>query len=441
MKAECLADQIPPHSIETEQALVGTILLGYDIAKIKSILFADDFYREAHRIIFSAMTALDEDDSVKEIGLVSVCTYLQNNNQLDVIGGAAYLASLTDIISSLANVDHYIRIIKEKAVLRNIIKTSVKTATLAYKGKESSEMILAGLQRKISAIVAMAEAVDIPNNMSKGFDELLKSFVVKKTHLKCLNKVIVGLPNDVTVIMGQTSMGKTSLALGLMQQLAIKNNQHVAYFGPHVTEDEICFRILCSMCQISTKTLKRGSATKEQLSQLTQAHNTFRTTPVSIFAMPDKMSAMGINMKTRALAKKCQSTGNMGGIIIENLQDLFWPEGNLNPREELEVIFGCFKSLALDLGIPVIISSQVKREVDERENKRPRPSDARGTSHIESLARLILILYWEGYYFPDKIAKNPDEWIPAEIASYKDGPPTISQAEFNTKFLSWRDIE
>ncbi len=422
-----LSKMIPPQAIESEQVLLGMLLLGKWDGKDFS---SDFFYRDAHKIIFQSAKELQE-KSV-QIELVSMAQYLIDNELNDVIGGPAYLASLIDIISGITDINYHIKVVREKAMLRKIISLASEVAETAYEPSAKCKNILARLQRKTNDIISMT---DVSNTSTTGmnFDSLMSNFIVRETHLGCLDKVIAGLPNDVVVIGGRTSMGKTSLALGFLRKIAIEDKSRVAYFGAGVTIKEVYFRLLSAMCLLDTNLIKRGSINSAQRQRLAEAHKIIDDMPKSIFTMSEKMSAMDINITTRALAEK--SSEKLGAIIIENLQQLTWPEKFQSRKDELDVIFECFKSLALDLNIPIIISSQVKREVDEREDKRPHPSDLSGSGDIENLARLILLLYWDGYY----VKEDVDGWIPAEIAIYKDGVPSVVYPEFNPATLSWRD--
>lgn len=422
--------RIPPQNIEVEQAILGTILI---TGKIPSNLLSEWFYKDHHRIIFSAMLALSAGGKIDPITLTN---YLRDKNKLEQVGGGVYIANLASLIPSISKIDEYARIIREKAVLRKIIGASHEVMQISYEEQGDVPEILASWQRQLYEIQASFGVLD-DEKMDMGFDDLLAGFVAKETHLQCLNNAIGGLPSDVIVVGGATSMGKTSLNLGFLYHLAIKNKERVAYFGPNVRKEEIYLRLLCAMSGISNKSIRRGDIPSKERQKLMKFHAEINSAPISIFTMPEKMSVMDIVSKTRALVEK----GDIGAIMIENLQQLFWPESISKRKDELDLIFACLKALAIDLSIPVIISSQINRDVSLREDKRPKPTDLLGTSDIESLARLIILLYWDGYYYPQKNLKDKKGFEPAEIHVYKTGPPTILEARINPLSFQWKDME
>lgn len=427
---------IPPQNIEAEQALLGTILLK---GIVPGNLSPDDFYKDSHRKIFLAMSALTNEDKHEKVDSLTLANYLKDKNELEEVGGYAYISMLSSFIPSASKIPLYVEIIKKKSALRKIISATTEAAQLSFEEQGDIPIILAGLQKQIDEILVTL-GTTTQDDMDIDLNTLLKDFRSKETHLQCLNNTVGGLPNDVIVVGGATSMGKTSLTLGFLQQIAIKDKQRVAYFGSGVRKEEIFLRLLSSMCAIESRVLKRGSSNKKQREALSRAHRAIVQAPISIFTMPEKMSAMDIAASTRALLREYDKE-EIGVIIIENLQQLIWPEPTKTRKEELDAIFNHLKALAVSLDIPVIISSQVNREVSLREDKRPKPTDLSGTSDIEGLARLILLLYWDDYYNPERNSQNSDGWVTAEIAVYKTGPPKILNLKFNPLFFQWKDAK
>ena len=434
-----LKEMIPPSDMEVEIALLGILLILAEDAlelfeDILEIISAKDFYRDAHKIIFSAMTELYQNN--KPFDLVSVSNYVKKQNNLDAIGGPAYLASLTDIIPMSSALISYAKTIKEKSVRRQVISSSANIASQGYDETISTKELLARWHREFDAI-SMDSTSLTKSALPTDLGSLLNSFSVTETHIRSLNNVIGGLPNDVTIILGQTSMGKTSLALGFLQKFLFEDNLSVAYFGPHIKQEEILFRLFVSRSQIHERKIKRGNLTNEERDLLGKIHQEFlsRKSALNIFCMEDKqMCTVQIGETVRKFHKK----EPLGIVVIENLQQLVWPEKIPKRNEELEIISGHLKALGNDLNIPIVISSQVKKQVDERDDKRPLPSDLAGTSEGERLARLILCLYRKGYY-TDKAPG--DEWEEAEIRNFKYGHSTTINLRFNPSTFTWRDKE
>lgn len=422
------ARQAPPQDLEAEQVVLGSVLIGK--ASPDVIPNPDFFYRDAHKEIAKAILEIRNSDSEKETDLVTVTGWLNNKNKLDQVGGPAYLASLTDI--AYFNPGH-VEIIVEKAILRKVVSSLSDVAMKAYNEQHDVDAILAEMQRETNEILSMS-ASKSAENMDIGLDDLMGSFLAKETHLSCLNEAVGGLPIGVTVIGGQTSMGKTSLALGLLKKIAIDDEMPVAYFS-RFSIPQIYFRLLASMCKIDNNVLKRGNVNKEQRVLLSESRNTINGS-FSPYTLDKKTSVMDVICKSRALAK--DNPEGLGGIIVENLQELTWPEKTRSRKEELDIIVKALDDLSLDLAAPVVLSSQVNRDISDREDKRARPTDMLGTSDIESLARMILIPYWDEYY-SKKESQHEDGSFEAEIAVHKSGSPTTLKLRFNPMWMSWYD--
>ena len=434
-EVDILRGMISPQNTDAEQLVLGTILLTESLpAELLKVLSASDFYRDAHKTIFSDILVLAEKN--KPISLPSLFDYLGTQEKLEEIGGASYLAHLTDCIPEKSNLIEYAKSIREKAIRRNIIAISSEIASNGYDEKISLEELLAKLNRKIDELLSSAIGTTSAE-ITSDFGSLMSSFVSTETHLPSLNSSTGGLPNDLTVILGQTSMGKTSLGLGFLQKILFEERKPVAYFGPQIKPKDIFFRIICSQLQIPASKIMRGNLTKEKRNQAEKIHRQLLEKKLlNIYTMDKRMSVMDITITAKALAEK----GNLGYVQIDNLQQLIWPEKIAKRNEELELITGALKKLGNDLQIPVVVSSQIIRDVDKREDRRPLPSDsdAAGTSEIERLARLVLCLYRDDFYHPETVKKEQG-WRDAEISVFKNGPPTILGVKFNPTTLSWQD--
>lgn len=425
---------IPPQNLEAEQSVLGAVLSGK--AGVEIIPRPEFFYRDAHKIIASAILSLTANESVQKVDLISVTNWLNDNNKLDQIGGPVYLASLFDEAPIFFNPKHK-EIIEKKALLRRIIQVSGEVVAKAYQEQSDFDGILAGWQRGLNEVMSELTSGST-ESMDVGFDELMGHFSARETHLRCLDDAIGGLfGGDVIILGGRTSMGKTSLVLGLLSKIAIENKQPSIYFGPEVTKEKIYGRLLSSNCRIGFRSLRRGKVEKNQREMLRNFHKKINESPIHILATSGKINAVDIVMQTKSLAEKLKE--EMGLVIIENLQQLTWPEKTKDRKEEIDLIYGCLKSLAMELNVPIVISSQIKREVEDREDKRPLPSDLSGSGDIESLADTILILYRDEYYYPERTDKANEGSVDAEITVYKTGPPTVLHLGFNSDFLLWED--
>jgi replicative DNA helicase len=425
-----------PYDIDIEMEVLGTLILTLEeqpnILNDISELLPCHFYRNAHQKVFDGVLTLKNNGIV--VNLLTLTDLFKRRNELDEVGGAAYLASLTDIFANRKALTTYAELIKEKALRRQVYFSAESIARNSCDEENFSfPALLANWDRKLKEIEKSYGRNKQPKKIDVDFDELMLGFLSTPTHLEELNAITGGLPNDLTIILGQTSMGKTSLALGFLQKLLFEEKLPVVYFGPQIKPGDIPFRIFCSKGQISAKDIKRGRCSEKERKILRLIYEEIKTLPLFVYTMSERMSAIDIAATVRNLAEKEKEKPSI--VVIENLQQLIWPEKIGKRHEELEIITSHLKALADDLQVPVVISSQIKKEVDERKSKRPMPSDASGTSEIERLARSILALYREDYY----CQKTQLGWQTAEIAVYKDGEPAVLSVEFNPATLTWRD--
>jgi len=424
---------VPPQDIEAEQSVLGSVLIGK--ASPDVIQSSEFYYRDAHKEIARAIVEIRDSDSNKEVDLITVTGHLKDKNKLDQVGGPAYLASLTDDAPIFFSPGH-VEIIREKSFLRAAISSGTEVVMAAYQEQDNPEGILAKWERKLIEVMERFSM----NNREKlevDFNDLMNSFLSREVNLNCINDAIGGLPtNGVTIIGGQTSMGKTSLALGFMKKIAIDDRLPVAYFG-RITQDQIYFRLMTAMCKIGFKSLKRGNINGEERKALREVHDVIEKAPIYFYPLGKKTSTMDIISQARALSG--EKRGKIGAIIVENLQELVWPERTKSRKEEIDIIVKSLNHLTMSLHAPVVLSSQVNRDVSDREDKRARPTDMLGSSDIESLARLILLPFWEEYYLKNGSASE-DGSVDAEIAIYKTGSPTVLSLIFNPNFLLWEDV-
>ena len=429
--------KIPPQNLESEQIVLGAVLLG---KSIPADLSMEKFYREQHKKIFNAIRELNA-SGVETIDIGMVCNYLAEHNELEVVGGAAYVATLTSIPPLRFDLNMHVDIIRKKAALRGVIQTSTEIVMLSYDEQFDLDMILAKWQRELNEIITnLASKGSV--NLDMDFETLMSRLSARDTHLECINSTMGGLHDgDVIIVAGRPSMGKTSLVMGFLDQISLKDGLSTVYFGQQVTPEKICARLLSATCQVGLADLRRGKITKKERVSLQKAHSKIiKAKNIKVVATPDTFSAMHIAGETRALFQRLgKERKKLSLVVIENLQQLTWPEKMSSRKDEIDAIYGCLKSLAMELHIPIVISAQINREVEKRENKRPLPSDIKNSGGIEELADVVLLLYRPGYYHEGGGAVDKDGWSEAEIYGYKGGPPGVLHLQFNASCPSWRD--
>lgn len=421
---------IPPRNIEAEMSVLGAMLIEREaICKVKEILSADSFYREAHKKIFIAISDLHQSD--KEVDLVILAEELTKRGQMEEIGGVSYIDEILNCTPTATNADYYARIVKKKAVLRKLIGAATEIIQMVYEEREDLDLILAKSQKLFSDVLAQADGENMLGKLEIGQGDLKSHFSHRETPFEELNRLLGGFfGGELIVVGGRPGMGKTSFVLECLRHTAIKNQRPVIYFGSETTKQIIYSRLLSSICDVDIRDLRRGKIANGQ--KLTAAHKEIDSAPIYLLAIKDKISAVLLVSQVRTLMKKIE---DLGLVIVENIQQLIWPEKFKTRKEEVDVILEALKALAIETNAPIILSSQINREVDERENKRPLPSDLKETGRIEELADKILLIYRENYY-AKSTANLPEQ---GEIIIAKGGPSEILPLKFYGAYLSWRN--
>ncbi|MFH1077326.1 MAG: replicative DNA helicase [Pseudomonadota bacterium] len=431
MVAEISLHKIPPQNIEAEQSILGSILIEngvlYDVVEFLSEW---DFYREAHRRIYHGILALFEKS--EPIDLVTLSNILKDQNQLEAIGGSAYLAELVDHVPIAVNASQYAKIIREKSILRSLISATSKVAGRCY---ESSGDVDEVLDYAESAIFEISE-----NKITPSFyplrDIITQSFKTledRSEHKDFITGVPSGFhdldaitagfqPSDLIIIAARPSMGKTAFALNIAENAAIESGIPVAVFSLEMSKEQLAMRLLCSRAKVDSFRLRTGFLKKEDWSRLTRAAGVLSEAEIYIDDSPS-ISVMEI----RAKARRLKLDKNLGLVIIDYLQ-LMKGRASAERRElEISEISRSLKALAKELNIPVVALSQLNRKVEERQNKRPMLSDLRESGAIEQDADLISFIYRDEVYNKSSDADNIAEII---VAKQRNGPTGLVKLAF-----------
>lgn len=441
--------KIPPQNIEAEQCVLGGVLLENEaISKVLEIMIADDFYRESHRKICHSMIELFEKS--EPIDLITLTNILKSNNQLDEVGGAAYLASLVDNIPTAANIGYYAKIVKEKSILRGLINAATEIVARGYEDggdvvdlldqaeksifqisesqiKPSFYEIKSLLKESFKTIEKLYESREIVTGVPTGFDEI--------------DKLTTGFqPADLIIIAGRPSMGKTAFSLNIAQYAAIKKNIPAALFSLEMSKEQLVLRMLCSEAKVDAHRLRGGFLGEEDWPKLTRAAGILSEAPIFIDDTP-ALSVLEMRAKTRRL----MAEHKLGLVIVDYLQLMrgrgLFARGRSSETREQEIsdITRSLKSLAKELHIPVIALSQLNRRVEERQNKRPQLADLRESGAIEQDADLIAFIYRDEIY--DRSDDNPNKGI-AEIiiGKQRNGPVGEVKLAFLDKYTTFENL-
>jgi replicative DNA helicase len=411
--------------MEAEQSVLGAILIENEaLIKAIELLQVDDFYREAHRQIYAAMIKLYEKNTpVDQITLVE---HLKQKNKLAEVGGLTYVAELADTIPTAANIEYYAKIVREKAILRNLITNATGIVAKATSGEEEIEDILDFSEKtifEISEHQIKASYYPLKSILHSTFKDIEQLYEKKQ--------LITGVPSgfadldektsgfqrsDLIIIAGRPSMGKTAFCLNIAQHAATENQVPTVIFSLEMSKEQLALRMLCSEARVDNHKLRSGHIAENEWGKLTMAAGRLAEASLYIDDTP------GISVfEMRAKARRLQAEHGLGMIIIDYMQLMSGSKNRSDSREqEISEISRSLKALAKELNVPVLALSQLNRRLEDRTDKRPQMSDLRESGAIEQDADVILFIYRDEVYHPDsEEAKGTAEVI---IGKQRNGP-------------------
>lgn len=421
--------RVPPHSLESEQSVVGGLLLDNQAwDRIGDVIRADDFYRYDHRVIFEHIAKLI--DGSKPADVITVYESLQSSGKAEDVGGLAYLNTLATNTPSAANIRRYAEIVRDRAVLRRLITISDDIATTALnpQGKDT-KTILDEAESKIFKIAedgargagGFQDLQPVLSKVVERIDELYhrdstSDITGISTGFVDLDSKTSGLqPGDLIIVAGRPSMGKTAFSLNIGEHVAVEEGHAVAVFSMEMGATQLAMRLLGSVGRLDQHRLRTGRLTDEDWPRLTYAVEKMQNAQLFIDETP-ALSSMEVRARCRRLARQC---GQLGLVIIDYLQLMGSSSPGENRATEISEISRSLKGLAKELNCPVIALSQLNRSLEQRPNKRPVMSDLRESGAIEQDADVILFIYRDEVYNPDSPDKGTAEII---IGKQRNGP-------------------
>ncbi len=438
-----LIDRIPPQNIEAEQAVLGAMLIKKEaISEVVTILIGTDFYRDAHRIIFDAMLELFNKNEA--VDLITITEQLRKNEQLDKVGGIAYVTSLANSVPTAANIEYHAKIVKEKGQLRHLINSATAIAGMGY---EDNENVIDVMDKAEKMILEVAEKrgggdfTPIKNILLDTFSKIEVLYASKggitgtPTGFKDLDKLTSGLqPSDLILVAARPSMGKTAFTLNLATHIAVREKKAVAFFSLEMSKEQLVQRMLCSEGAIDSQRLRIGELDDKDWGKLISAADRLSTAPIFI----DDTAGITV-MELRSKARRLKTEYDLKLIVIDYLQLMQGSssKGGDNRQQEISEISRSLKALARELNVPVIALSQLSRSVESRQVKKPMLSDLRESGSLEQDADIVMFLYREDYYDPDTENKNITDVI---IAKHRNGPVDTIQLFFHKQFTKFADL-
>ena len=433
--------KVPPHDEDAEQAVLGSMLTDNDaVMAAVEVLKEDAFYREDNKIIYQAILNLYSKS--EPIDIITLKDELELMGKFEQVGGFEYLASLPDKVPTTANVQKYIKIVEEKSVLRNLIKTANEIIELGYNPTEDVEDIMDGAEKKIFDIMQSKNTksyTPIKDVLVESFTNLEKLYNQKQhvtgvpTQFYDLDDKTAGLHgSELILVAARPAMGKTAFALNIATNAALRANVPVAIFSLEMSKDQLVNRMLCSEAMVDSNKVRTGKLDEEDWTKLAEAIGPLSEAGVYIDDTPG-ISVMEIRTKCR----KLKMEKNIGLVVIDYLQLISGSNKRNGSREqEISEISRSLKVLAKELNVPVIALSQLSRAVEQRDDHRPMLSDLRESGAIEQDADIVMFLYRDDYYNKESAEKDIAEVIIAKQRGGSTGTVKLYWMGNYTKFVN-----
>ncbi len=433
---------LPPQNLDAEQAVLGTILLqDKSVLKIAELISPEDFYRDAHKTIYRAMLDLFEKREPHD--LITVTSLLNDRNKLEEIGGATYLASLTDIIPFSGTLVHHAEIIRKKSVLRQLILTTSEVAARCYDAQDDIDALVDEAEKTIFEIAQSKKKQGfqpMSDIVPRAFDRITKLFDRQEhitgvaTGYDELDRMTAGMqPADLIILAGRPSMGKTALVMNMVQHAAIIEKIPVAVFSLEMSMEQLALRMLCSIGRIDSQRIRTGRLLDKDWPDLTRATGILAEAPIHI----DDTAGIGV-LEMRAKARRLKSEHDLGMVVVDYLQLMQGRAKTENRTQEISDISRSLKAMAKELDVPVIALSQLNRGLESRTDKRPQLSDLRESGAIEQDADVIGFIYRDEVY--NKAEDNPNRGL-AEIiiGKQRNGPTGTVRLTFLAEFTTFEN--
>lgn len=435
--------RIPPHDIEAEQAIIGSMLTDKDavIAAVE-VLQEQDFYREDNKIIYSAILNLY--NRAEPIDIITLKAELKSMGKFEAVGGLEYIVQLPDKVPTTSNVEQYIKIVEEKSMLRALIKTADELITLGYDPTQEVEQVIDTAEKKIFQVMQKKN--------QKGYSSIKDILVDTFTQLEQLynqKEAITGVPtgfvdldyrtsglhnSDLILVAARPAMGKSAFALNIATNAAVRAKVPVAIFSLEMSKEQMTNRILCSEAMVDSAKVRTGKIDDDEWAKLAATSGELSEAGIYIDDTP------GISiMEIRAKCRKMKLEKNIGLVVIDYLQLIQGSNKKGGSREqEIAEISRSLKILAKEIDVPVIALSQLSRAPEQRIDHRPMLSDLRESGSIEQDADIVMFLYRDDYYNEDTDKKNIAEVI---IAKHRSGSTGTVELLWLANFTKFANIE
>jgi len=437
---------VPPHSLEAEKSTLGSMLVDKDsVIKISDFLRPEDFYHDAHRVIYQAI--LDLYDKRTPIDLVTMTNILEERKELKLIGGASYLALLANEVPTATHIFQYATIVKQKAILRKLIIAGDAIKGMGYREDENLEELIDSAEKAlftVSQTYVSDKFVHIKDVLNKTYEkisdlhdpEAKEKYRGMPTGFKALDNILSGMqPSDMIVLAARPSMGKTALALNVAQNAA-KKGFSVGLISLEMSKEQLVERMFCSLLSVDSWKMRTGKLTDDDFSKIGSVMDDLNSMKIYI---DDSVGNSIAELKAKARRLKMES--GLDFLIIDYLQLMSSGSASSyqgNRVQEISEISRSLKALARDLHIPIMALSQLSRAVEMRPSKVPQLSDLRESGAIEQDADVVLMLYREDYYEEDSDRKGITD---VYIRKHRNGPIGHVELAFKKEQMKFMDVD
>lgn len=417
----------------------GLMLVDKDaVLTVIEILKPDDFYKTEHEEIYGAI--LDLYEASKAIDLLTLKEQLRLRGKYDVINGFEYLVSLTSPMYSVSNVEYYAEIVREKSVLRKLIKSANKISKDSYEAKEDATLITERAEKEIFNIIQHKDnsyslikdvLVDTFDNLERLASQEEGVIGIPSGFADLDNKTLGFMPGQLVIVAARPAMGKSAFALNILTNAAIKSNKSVAYFSLEMGKEELVNRILAAEAMVDSSKIRSGKLEDEDWISLTNASGTLSEAKI---ILDDSAGFSPIELRARC--RKLKMEYDIGLVVIDYLQLMDASKNNASRQADISEISRSLKVLAREIGVPIIALSQLSRAPEQRPDHRPMLSDLRESGSIEQDADMVMFLYRDDYYNPDTDKKNVAEVILAKNRAGSTGTAELLWLGQYTKFVN-----
>ncbi|MFA6305935.1 MAG: replicative DNA helicase [Candidatus Gracilibacteria bacterium] len=439
---------VPPHSVEAEKSTLGSILIDKDaITKISDFIKSEDFYHDAHRLIYQAM--IDLYDKRTPIDLVTLTNILEEKKELKIVGGASYLALLANEVPTATHIFQYATIVKQKSILRKLILAGDTIKGLGYMEEQDTEELIEKAERSLFSVsqTYMSDRfVHIKDVLNKTYEKISdlhdpdakEKYRGLPTGFKALDNLLSGLqPSDLVILAARPSMGKTALALNIAQNIA-KRGKCVGLISLEMSKEQLVERMFCSLLSVDSWKMRTGKLSDDDFGRIGSIMDELNSMKIFI---DDSIGNSIAELKAKARRLKMEN--GLDFLVIDYLQLMSAGSSSSynsqsNRVQEISEISRSLKALARDLSIPILALSQLSRAVEMRPSKIPQLSDLRESGAIEQDADVVLMMYREDYYEEDTDRKGVTDLF---IRKHRNGPIGHIELAFKKEQMKFLDME